>query len=321
MSARRRKMSVQELGQSGPKLFQQYLAFLCHDRGLAEGTIHHRKAPVLGLLKAHPEYATPSRIGRVSARMIHQYIIQTAKPFSREKKRTLITGVRDFFKFVYLKGYHPRNLAQAVPTLITYRLDRVPRALAWESVEKLLQVPDRSQPIGRRDYALLLLFATYGVRRIQVANLRFQDIQWRAGTIYFGPHKGGKPLLFPLEAPVAEALLDYIKQDRREISHPYVFVKHQSGASRGQPLGRELWCMVHRYLQKIGIDAPTPSRGPHAIRHAFATRLLAEKKPLKTIADLLGHRSLSSTLIYTKVEVEQLRGLARPWPEVPDERL
>lgn len=320
MRTKRRTPSVRELAEKGPKLFQEYIGFLRQDRGLAEGTIHNRKAPTLGFLKAYKGYATPSGIGRVRSRTIHQYIIKTAKPLSRDKRRMLITGMRDFFRFVYFKGYHDRNLAHAVPTLITYRLDRVPRALSWESVEKLLDVPDRRRPIGRRDYAILLLLASYGVRCIQVINLHFKDIHWREGTIYFGAHKGGKPLLLPLEKRVAEALLNYVKKDRREVSHPYVFVKHQTGPTRGQPLGRELWGMVHRHLQKIGIDAPTPSRGPHAIRHAFATRLLAEKKPIKTIADLLGHRSLSSTFIYTKVDVEQLRSLARPWPEVSDEK-
>src|SRR3990167_1085166 len=319
MTTPRKNSSVQEPACQGAKLFKEYLEFLHQDRGLAATTIQCRRAPVLDFLKAYRDHATPSRIGRVHPRMIHEYMIKTIRLFPRPKKRMWLTGVRDFFKFVYLKGYHGRNLANAVPTLISYKLDRVPRALSWETVEKLLKSPDRRRPIGRRDYAILLLLATYGVRSIQIANLRFQDIHWREGTIYFEAHKGGKPLLFPLGKPVVEALLNYIKKDRRELSHPYVFVKHQTGPTRGQRIGRALWYMVHRHLQKIGITALIPSRGPHAIRHAFATRMLAERKPLKTIADLLGHRSLRRTFIYTKVDVEQLRGLARHWPEVSDE--
>lgn len=315
----RKKISVREFHQKELQLFHEYMEFLRRERGLAQGTIQPREAAVLGFLTAHTSYATPTRIGRVRAPLIHQYIIKTAKSRSRDQRRQLVTALRDFFKFVYIKGYHSQNLASAVPTLITYRLERVPRALSWESVEQLLRVPDRRRPIGRRDYAILLLLATYGVRGIPVKNLRFKDIDWREGTIYFEAHKGGKPVLFPLERRVAEALLDYIKKDRRALSQPYVFVKHQTGSTAGQPLGRTLWFMVHRHLRKIGIDAPTPSRGPHALRHAVATRRLAEGQPIKIIADFWGHRSLASTLIYTKVDLEQLRSLARPWPEVQHE--
>lgn len=126
----RKKFSVRESNQKEPKLFQEYVKFLQLDRGLAEGTIHHRKAPVLGFLYAHKSYASPSRIGRVRPSLIHQYIIKTAKPLSRDQRRMLVMGVRDFFKFIYIKGYHPQNLAHTVPTLITYGLERVPRALA-----------------------------------------------------------------------------------------------------------------------------------------------------------------------------------------------
>ncbi len=312
-----RNSAVREPASLGSKLFNEYLEFLHRDRGLVAATIQCRRPPVLDFLKSHRQYATPSRIGRIRPRMIHQYMIKTIRPFPRPKKKMWLTGIRDFFKFVYLRGYHNRNLANAVPTLIFYQLDRVPRGISWEVVERLLKVPDRRRPIGRRDYAILLLLATYGVRTIQVTHLRFRDVHWREGTIWFDAHKGGKPLLLPLETPVAQALLDYIKKDRKEISHPYVFVKHQTGPTGGQPLGRALWYMVHRHLQKIAIQCP--SRGPHAIRHAFATRLLAERKPLKTIADLLGHCRLSSTFIYTKVDLQQLRSLARRWPEVSDE--
>ncbi|HLG19368.1 MAG TPA: site-specific integrase [Bdellovibrionota bacterium] len=319
MIAQRKNKPVPKPVYPGSKLVKEYLEFLRQDRGLVEATISCRQPPARDFLNAYPEYATPSRIGRVRPQMIHEYMIKTLRLFSRPKKKMWLTGVRDFFKFLYLQGYHNRNLANAVPTLISYSLDRIPRALSADVVERLLDVPDRRRPIGRRDYAILLLLATYGVRSIQVVHLRFRDLKWREGTIRFEAHKGGKPLFFPLEKPVAEALLNYIKKDRKEISHPQVFVKHQTGPTRGNPLGRELWNMVQRHLQKIGIRAPVPSRGPHSIRHAFATRLLAQRTPLKTIADLLGHRSLRSTFIYTKVDREQLRGLARPWPEVSHE--
>ena len=98
------------------------------------------------------------------------------RPLSHEHKKTTVVGLRDFFRFAFVKGYHKKNLSLAVPSVMEYRLARVPKALPWDTVEKLLKVPDRKCAIGRRDYALPQIFATYGVRRCQVPS-------WKRGVL------------------------------------------------------------------------------------------------------------------------------------------
>lgn len=120
--------------------------------------------------------------------------------------------------------------------------------------------------------------------------------------------------MVPMDSEVAKALLDYIKKDRQDTTYPHVFVKHQTGATGGQPLGRALWFMVSRHLKTAGLADDHKYRGPHSLRHTVATELLKNKQPLKTIADLLGHRSVNTTMIYTKVDLEQMRKLEKPWP-------
>jgi integrase/recombinase XerD len=139
------------------------------------------------------------------------------------------------------------------------------------------------------------------------------DIRWHEQTIAFAPSKGGKPLKFPLDKSVAEALLAYLRRDRGTAPFDEVFLTIR-GARRPLGLNNHLWAALKIYYQRAGIRASVI--GTHAIRHAVATRLLERGASIKTIADLLGHRHIETTYIYTKVDLTQLRTLAGQWPEV-----
>jgi integrase/recombinase XerD len=168
-------------------------------------------------------------------------------------------------------------------------------------------VPDRETHIGRRTYAILQLLATYGVRIGQVTKLRLQDIDWREGSIHFQSSKWGNPLCLPLYPEVADALLAYIRETRGKVPYPEVFLTVFLTVDKHMPLrnGRALYSSMKTCFRKAGIAASA-----HAIRHAFATRLMEHNTPIKTIADLLGHKSISTTFIYTKVDLKHLRLLA-----------
>jgi len=163
----------------------------------------------------------------------------------------------------------------------------------------------------------LLLLATYGVRIGQVRNLKLTDIRWHEGTINFSASKGGNPLSFPLEACIAKALLEYIieyiKKDRKEAPFKEVFLTVRRPP---KPFSNKnvLQSSFKLYYKRAKIVSE--ARSAHAIRHAFATRLMEKRVPIKTIADLLGHRWIGTTFIYTKVDIVRLRLLARKWPEV-----
>ena len=143
----------------------------------------------------------------------------------------------------------------------------------------------------------------------QVAKLQLQDINWREGSIHIQPSKGGNPLTFPLYPEVADALLAYIRETRGKASYPEVFLT----AYEHIPMrnGAALGSSMKRFLHSAGIMASA-----HAIRHAFATRLMEHETPIKTLADLLGHKSINTTFIYTKVDLKHLRLVACEWPEV-----
>ena len=172
-------------------------------------------------------------------------------------------------------------------------------------------MPRMNSQHGRRNYAILLIMATYGVRYAQATRLKLKDIQWKQERIHFSSCKFGRPLNFPLYENVANAILDYIKNGRPESDLPDLFLQ------RGNPpekLSYGFHSTLRHYFKRAGIESH--SVGFHSIRHAFATKLMNEETPLKNISDLLGHTSIKSTLCYTKVDEKRLRYFCREWPEV-----
>lgn len=296
-------------GSYQSKLLSEYLDFLCKHRGLTKDTIRFRRNDVTSFLQSLRLQNDLENIGKVSAKQVYDYIIKTAKLMTRPSRRHLVASIRSFLKFCHLKGYVQRDLTEAVPVIGTPKLGSIPRGIPWKSVEKLLAVPDCETHGGRRTYAVLQLLATYGVRIGQVTKLRLQDINWREGSIHFQPSKWGNPLCLPLYPEVADALLAYIRETRKKVPYPEVFLT----VDKHTPLrsGGSLSSSIKMCFRNAGIAASA-----HAIRHAFATRLMEHDTPIKTIADLLGHKSISTTFIYTKVDLKHLRLLAYEWPEV-----
>jgi integrase/recombinase XerD len=295
------------------KLLAGYLDFLRNHRGLANVTIGLRRNHVTLFLQSLRLRNAPEDIKKISASQIHDYVIKTAKRMNRPSRQHLVSSIRTFLKFCHMKGYIRRDLTEAVPIIGTPRLGSIPRSISWESVEKLLLTPDRNTHSGRRIYALLQLLAKYGVRIGQAMKLRLQDIKWREGVIHFRPSKWGNPLRFPLYPEVADALLAYIRETRGKASYPEVFL---TICCKPRPVcgSNSFYYSLKKCYRRAGID-PTIN-GAHVIRHAFATRLMEDGIPIKTIADLLGHKSISTAFIYTKVDLKHLRLLAYEWPEV-----
>jgi len=296
------------------KLLQEYVTFLQDHQCAAQSTIAIRRNHVSEFLAILKQDRAPSKIHHLQAHTIHDYIIKTARPIGRAKRKHLVSSLRSFLRVAHFRGYLNRNLVDAVPMIRTYKLASIPRGISWDSVKKLLLAPDRRTRAGRRDYAILQLLATYGIRIGQALSLRLGDIKWHEGMIHFQASKGGKPLCFPLQKQVASALLAYIRRDRDKASFPRVFLSVKGKLPRPLAENTKLWESLNRYYKLTGVESP--GGVSHPIRHAFATRLMEQGSSIKTIADLLGHRSIATTFIYTKVDLHNLRSMAREWPEV-----
>ncbi|TFH13368.1 MAG: integrase, partial [Lentisphaerales bacterium] len=199
-----------------------------------------------------------------------------------------------------------------VPTLRTYKLARVPRGIAEAQAHKVLESVDRTTDVGRRDFAILTLLYTYGVRGGQIRALCLDDIHWSQDRILFRATKGGKDSLLPLTADVGESLLAYLRNGRPHSAFGEVFLTCRAPYRPFRESG-SLSEIIRRHILALGLEVP--SKGSHVFRHAFATRMVADGHPFKAVADVLGYRYLSTTFIYTKVDFNALSQVALEWPE------
>ncbi|MBF0315669.1 MAG: tyrosine-type recombinase/integrase [Oligoflexia bacterium] len=294
------------------RLLKSYVSFLKDEQNLTSGTIKHYERDVRCFLKTIKGYATPALLKKISASLIHQYIVEIFRSYKREKRRQTSAAIRSFLKFSYQKGYLKKNLTYSVPTIRLPKLASLPRGYPWEIVKKIVQSPNRKTHSGCRDYAVLQILASYGVRSKQIVDLKLKDIDWHAATISFHSCKGGKPLCFPLTKNVALAVINYLKKYRdNKTPHQNLFL-----SVRGLPRPFSgISCNNILRACHERLDFKFPHQGAHSIRHAFATNLIEKNIPIKTISDLLGHRSINTTFIYTKVNLKKLRKLARQWPK------
>jgi site-specific recombinase XerD len=177
---------------------------------------------------------------------------------------------------------------------------------------QILQGIDRKTAVGRRDYAIIQLLYTYGVRGGQVRALRLEQIDWAQNRIFFAASKCGKDSYLPLTPEVGQSLLDYLQNARPPSSDPQVFLTSRA-PYHPLPRSSSLSAIIECRIRAAGIEIP--SKGAHVFRHGFATRMLAQGQSLKAIADVLGHRYLGTTFIYTKVDFSALKQVALEWPK------
>lgn len=301
---------------SGQEIYQPlmdaYLKWMRDYQHASEGTVGVRCHSITQFLEWLGPDAIPEGLLRLSSDRIEDFFISYAQSMGRSARRSMQSALRTFLRFCLHNGYIEQSLEYAVPTLRTYKLATVPRGLSDTQAQQVLRCINRNTHVGRRDYAILLLLYTYGLRGGQVRVLRLEDINWEQNQILFKALKHGKDSRLPLTPEVGESLLGYLQKSRPPYAYPHVFLTSRAPY---HPFSHSssLSAIVGRYIQAAGIE--TPNRGTHAFRHCFATRMLHKGHCLKEIADVLGHRHLGTTFVYTKVEFHALMQVGLEWPQ------
>jgi site-specific recombinase XerD len=301
---------------SGQEIYQPlldaYLKWMCHYQHASEGTIGVRCHSMTQFLEWLGPEATPEGLLRLSSDRIEDFFISYAQSMGRSARHSMQSALRTFLRFCVHNGYIEQPLDRAVPTLRTYKLATVPRGLSDGEAQQVLRLINRNSHVGRRDYAIVLLLYTYGIRGGQVRALHLEDIDWAQNQILFKASKHGKDSLLPLTDEVGEGLLDYLQNSRPAYPCPHVFLTSRA-PYHPLPHSSSLSAIVDRRVKAVGIELS--SKGAHAFRHCFATRMLHEGHSLKAVADLLGHRHLGTTFIYSKVDFNALKYVALEWPQ------
>ena len=293
-------------------LLDAYREWMRNYHHVTAGTIETRVHPLRLFLRWLGPEATPQGLSHLTPERIERFFLNYAETVGRSARRSMQSALRTFFRYCLQQGHIRQPLDQAIPTLRTYKLATVPQGLTDAQAQTVLRTIDRTNAAGRRDYAIVRLLHTYGVRGCQIRDLRLQDIDWRRNEIRFRASKHGKDSQLPLTAAVGESLLDYLQNSRPGCSYPHVFLTCRA-PYQPLPHSNSLSAIVERRIRSTGIDVPR--KGSHVFRHGFATRMLEQGHSLKAIADVLGHRHLQTTFIYTKVDFNVLKQVALEWPE------
>lgn len=290
-------------------LLAGYRDYLAVERGLTSDTIEGYVLAVRPFLDGRLRDGDELDLGGLSAADVVTFVVARCPAQSRGAAKMTVTALRSLLGFLYLRGLVVGSLANVVPSTASWRLSGLPRALEPEQVDALLASCDRGTATGRRDFAVLVMLARLCLRAGEVAALRLDDVDWRAGELVVAG-KGRRAERLPLPADVGEAIVAYLRHGRPATA-----------------LDRSLFVRVrapHRGLTGGGITqivfsaAARAGLGPihsHRLRHTAATQMLRAGASLEEVGQVLRHRQVLTTAIYAKVDRDALRQLARPWPE------
>lgn len=241
-----------------------------------------------------------------------EYITELSGRYpSRSWRNSLCSSARVFLRYLRWRGIIHVDLDRVVPKLRRWRLKDIPRHLPWEQVRQLIGSVDTSRPIGLRDKAVMLIIAVLGLRNQEVRSLQLTDIFWRTAEIRLKKTKTRRERRLPLPGEVGAAIAEYLLHGRPRVSTPEVFLRHFT------PVGpitstHGIGDIVKKHLLRAGIQSS--NHGAHLLRHSLASRMVNEAVPIKQIADILGHTSIDTTAIYTKVDTTRLAAVALPFP-------
>jgi len=252
---------------------------------------------------------------QTDADLISQYVI-SIQCYSKTYVRHLLKDLRSYFRFLYSHGHIKYDLSQAVPRICVPESANVPALWTEPDINKLLSCVDRSTPIGKRDYAVLLIITGLGLRSCDVRQIKLDNLNWQRKEIEIVQSKTGVMNICPMTDELGWAIIDYIRYSRQKSDLPYLFLTANAPYTQfGSSTANHI---LRRYIDRCGIPAKPMgvSRGSHSLRHAFARKLLNQNVSLELISEILGHTALTSASPYLKIDIEGLRECALSIGEV-----
>jgi len=295
--------------QALPPLLDEYREYRRAHNGVAEGTLP-RDLDVAR--RFHQHLRDRRRTARTTRPVdLDKFVQELSRGMSTPTVADYCSSLRSFLRFLQATGRVNTCLAKSVMAPRIRKEARPPRTLAWQDVKRILRSVEQSEPPGKRDFAILLLLATYGMGAAEVLGLRLQDVDWKLGILRARRPKTKVSIELPLLPPVAKALMAYLRWERPpaqgtahlflRMNMPYKPIT--SGAIRHR---------IRHYASQAGVAANII--GAHAFRHSHASRQVDAGANLKVVSEILGHRSSSSTSVYVRVAIKRLRGVGLPVP-------
>ena len=283
----------------------RFMSYLTDEKGLRPNSLDHYGS-YLGRFAAYLDRMGLRNLAHLSPTVLSGFVADYGSRVSWTTLRNACGTLRVFVRYLHRQGVLAKDLSSVIEFPQSYRLSGIPRSIAWDQVEQVLSGIDRRAACGKRDYAMLLLLATYGLRGCEVAALTLDDIDWRNDRLRIRERKAGNSTTYPLSAVVGTAIVDYLKNGRPTSNDRAVFLRAMA------PLvpisSAAVSTRAAHYIRQAGITIPRP--GSHTLRHSCVQRLVNANFSLKHIGDYVGHHNARSTQIYGKVAIEVLRQVA-----------
>jgi integrase/recombinase XerD len=297
--------AVEQTPATSPRrdLLIRFDRYLVAERGLAAGTVRG----YVGHAERFLDDLAPVELADVRAGEVTAAVLRESAAVSVSATQNFVAGLRSFLRFCVIEGLMATDLSQAALPVTGRRRSPLPGRITSADARALLASCDRRSALGRRDYAVLDTLLRLGLRRGEVAALGLDDIDWRAGELVVRG-KGSRQDRLPLPAEVGEAIAAYLQRGRPISDRREVFLRARAPVAPIAP--GTVSSTVRRACRRAGIAEV----GAHRLRHTVACDMVAAGVPLVQIAQVLRHHSLQSTAVYARVDVEQLRLLAAPWP-------
>ena len=293
------------------RMVTAYETWMTEERGLRPGTQRHAASEMRTLLCWLQSYGrTPATL---TVAELDGYVAQRVARMRRRSKVQQASSLRGVLRYFYSTGQVPGDMSHAVEAPSQYALEDIPSTIRRDDVERVLSAArNDTSPMGRRDYAIWMLLATYGLRTGEITHLLLSDVDWRREELHIRHLKTGAASRLPLLRDPANALFDYLKHGRPKTTHREMFL--QAVAPYG-PLRGGLSEVMRRRLEAAGVSL-SGKRGAHVLRHSRAQSLLNSGVTIKAIGDVLGHRSEQATTVYLKLAISDLRSIALEIPTV-----
>lgn len=224
--------------------------------------------------------------------------------------------LRDFLLFLHSEGYNKERLNNLFPVIFTNKSEKLPSCYSTDEINAILSQVDRKTEFGCRDYLVLLIAVQLGMRAGDIRRLKSNTIKWSRNTVEFVQKKTNRPLQLPLTEEFKYTFADYMKNSRPKVDEQHIFVRHRA---LFQPFAEDntFYHIINKYMTLAGINLNNRKHGLHSMRHSIASNLLKNHTPYQVITGILGHENASTTKLYLRIDIQQLRTVAL---EVPNEK-
>jgi integrase len=251
----------------------------------------------------------PIELSKVNASGVRRFVLGEDCDWTPGTIRVVSAAIACYLRFRGISGDQVGLLLVAVPRAANWSLASLPQVFSDAEVEQLLRSFDRPFPSHRRAYAMVRCLTDLGLRCCEVVKLRLEDIDWREGKICLTGTKTRRADTLPLPAVTGDAIIAYLQNERPSTANRAVFVRHVAPYDTPIDAG-----VVQRAVRDAYRRCGWTHSRVHLLRHTIASRLLRADASMKDIADVLRHRSLDTSAIYAKVDVNRLAAVALPWP-------